>query len=76
MLLQVYLTTGLFVIVSWISFIVPPEVVPGTNKTFLVPTLALEEAMSDLCMSIRLSVYFMQSSTQNGSNRVSAAVAF
>lgn len=28
-LLQVYLTTGLFVIVSWISFIVPPEVVPG-----------------------------------------------
>ena len=34
-LLQVYLTTGLFVIVSWISFIVPPEVVPGTNKTFL-----------------------------------------
>ena len=33
-LLQVYLTTGLFVIVSWISFIVPPEVVPGTNKTF------------------------------------------
>ena len=30
-LLQVYLTTGLFVIVSWISFIVPPEVVPGEN---------------------------------------------
>ena len=26
---QVYLTTGLFVVVSWISFIVPPEVVPG-----------------------------------------------
>ena len=31
-LLQVYLTTGLFVIVSWISFIVPPEVVPGIAK--------------------------------------------
>ena len=30
-LLQVYLTTGLFVIVSWISFIVPPEVVPGNG---------------------------------------------
>ena len=30
-LLQVYLTTGLFVIVSWISFIVPPEVVPGED---------------------------------------------
>ena len=29
-LLQVYLPSGLFVIVSWISFIVPPEVVPGT----------------------------------------------
>ena len=28
-LLQVYLPSGLFVIVSWISFIVPPEVVPG-----------------------------------------------
>ena len=31
-LLQVYLTTGLFVIVSWISFIVPPEVVPGEKS--------------------------------------------
>ena len=31
-LLQVYLTTGLFVIVSWISFIVPPEVVPGEES--------------------------------------------
>ena len=30
---QVYLTTGLFVIVSWISFIVPPEVVPGRKRT-------------------------------------------
>ena len=28
-ILQVYLPSGLFVIVSWISFIVPPEVVPG-----------------------------------------------
>ena len=28
-LLQVYLPSGLFVVVSWISFIVPPEVVPG-----------------------------------------------
>ena len=34
-LLQVYLPSGLFVIVSWISFIVPPEVVPGeTNRDF------------------------------------------
>ena len=31
-LLQVYLPSGLFVIVSWISFIVPPEVVPGKKK--------------------------------------------
>lgn len=29
-LLQTYLPSGLFVVVSWISFIVPPEVVPGT----------------------------------------------
>ena len=28
---KVYLTTGLFIIVSWISFIVPPEVVPGNT---------------------------------------------
>ena len=28
---KVYLTTGLFIIVSWISFIVPPEVVPGQS---------------------------------------------
>ena len=31
-LLQTYLPSGLFVIVSWISFIVPPEVVPGKIK--------------------------------------------
>ena len=31
-LLQVYLPSGLFVIVSWISFIVPPEVVPGKDN--------------------------------------------
>ena len=29
--MKVYLTTGLFIIVSWISFIVPPEVVPGNT---------------------------------------------
>jgi len=29
---KVYLPTGLFVVVSWISFIVPPEVVPGTKS--------------------------------------------
>ncbi len=31
-LLQVYLPSGLFVVVSWISFIVPPEVVPGRKR--------------------------------------------
>ena len=30
-LLQTYLPSGLFVVVSWISFIVPPEIVPGKN---------------------------------------------
>jgi len=38
-LLQVYLPSGLFVIVSWISFIVPPEVVPG--RMALLVTLFL-----------------------------------
>ena len=32
--MKVYLTTGLFIIVSWISFIVPPEVVPGNTNNF------------------------------------------
>ena len=31
-LLQTYLPSGLFVVVSWISFIVPPEIVPGRKK--------------------------------------------
>ena len=35
MLLQTYLPSGLFVIVSWISFIVPPEVVPGRTRFFI-----------------------------------------
>ena len=34
-LLQVYLPSGLFVIVSWISFIVPPEVVPGLLQNII-----------------------------------------
>ncbi|TRY73728.1 hypothetical protein TCAL_02532 [Tigriopus californicus] len=38
-LLQTYLPSGLFVIVSWISFIVPPEVVPG--RMALLVTLFL-----------------------------------
>jgi hypothetical protein len=38
-IVQVYLTTGLFVVVSWISFIVPPEVVPG--RMALLVTLFL-----------------------------------
>jgi len=38
-LLQVYLPSGLFVVVSWISFIVPPEVVPG--RMALLVTLFL-----------------------------------
>ncbi len=37
--MKVYLTTGLFVVVSWISFIVPPEVVPG--RMALLVTLFL-----------------------------------
>ena len=33
LILQVYLPSGLFVVVSWISFIIPPEVKPGmTDK--------------------------------------------
>ena len=31
-LLQTYLPSGLFVVVSWISFIVPPEIVPGRDN--------------------------------------------
>nr|XP_040571567.1 glycine receptor subunit alpha-2-like isoform X2 [Lepeophtheirus salmonis] len=38
-LLQTYLPSGLFVVVSWISFIVPPEVVPG--RMALLVTLFL-----------------------------------
>ncbi|XP_023323769.1 gamma-aminobutyric acid receptor subunit gamma-4 isoform X2 [Eurytemora carolleeae] len=38
-LLQVYLPSGMFVVVSWISFIVPPEVVPG--RMALLVTLFL-----------------------------------
>ena len=42
---KVYLTTGLFIIVSWISFIVPPEVVPGD---FNQPWLFFDTIM-DIC---------------------------
>ena len=56
MLLQVYLTTGLFVIVSWISFIVPPEVVPGTNK------IGKKGGMS-MCVSEVVQVVYEQTPT-------------
>lgn len=30
-----YLPSGLFVVVSWISFLIPPDIVPGTYNTAL-----------------------------------------
>ena len=42
-LLQTYLPSGLFVVVSWISFIVPPEVVPGRTKIYLKLSLTVLE---------------------------------
>ena len=38
-LLQVYLPSGLFVIVSWISFLIPMDVIPG--RMALLVTLFL-----------------------------------
>ena len=52
MLLQVYLTTGLFVIVSWISFIVPPEVVPG-KATFFYCKTTEESLFSRLMFNVQ-----------------------
>ncbi len=40
-LLQVYLPSGLFVLVSWISFIVPPEIVPGKRAKIQISTLLI-----------------------------------
>ena len=40
-LLQTYLPSGLFVVVSWISFIVPPEIVPGRKKQRAKPLRVL-----------------------------------
>ncbi len=36
-----YLPTGLFVIASWISFLIPPDIVPG-RMTLLVTLLLME----------------------------------
>ena len=38
-LLQTYLPSGLFVVVSWISFIVPPEIVPGKTRKHIKRSL-------------------------------------
>ncbi len=39
--MQTFLPTSLFVIASWISFLIPPEVVPG-RMTLLVTMLLVE----------------------------------
>ena len=31
-----YLPSGLFVVVSWVSFLIPPDVVPGRSTTTMM----------------------------------------
>ena len=56
-LLQVYLPSGLFVIVSWISFIVPPEVVPG--RTFNPIFYSRTSILSQIHLHFDLSLSFL-----------------
>ncbi len=30
-----YLPSGLFVVVSWISFLIPPDIVPGIENRYI-----------------------------------------
>ncbi len=39
--MQTFLPTSLFVVASWISFLIPPEIVPG-RMTLLVTMLLVE----------------------------------
>ena len=58
--MQTYLPTSLFVAASWISFLIPPDVVPG-RMTLLVTLLLVE-----------VSIFLRVSDTEPASSRVSA----
>ncbi len=58
--MQTYLPTSLFVGASWISFLIPPDVVPG-RMTLLVTLLLVE-----------VSIFLRVSDMEPASSRVSA----
>ena len=59
-MMQTYVPTFLFVCASWISFLIPPEVVPG-RMTLLVTLLLVE-----------VSVFIRVSDAEPASSRISA----
>jgi hypothetical protein len=40
-----YLPSGLFVVVSWISFLIPPDIVPGEVFLFVLSDIVLEQSL-------------------------------
>ena len=48
-----YLPSGMFVIVSWISFLVPPEIVPGRMTLLVTVFLVLVNIFNTITRSVR-----------------------
>ena len=49
-----YLPSGMFVIVSWISFLVPPEIVPGRMTLLVTVFLVLVNIFNSITRSVLL----------------------
>ena len=53
-----YLPSGLFVVVSWISFLIPPDIVPGMQLSLTWKVKWYRFIMLHFCMNERILVCF------------------
>ena len=56
-ILQYYCTSGLFVVVSWVSFLVPPEIIPGRMAMLITLFLVLTNIFNVSVINISKSFY-------------------
>ena len=52
-----YLPSGLFVVVSWVSFLVPPEIIPGRMAMLITLFLVLTNIFNVSVINISKSFY-------------------
>lgn len=54
-----YLPSGLFVVVSWISFLIPPDIVPGMHGILIVEKIDLFEIDFSGRMALLITLFLV-----------------